>query len=1118
MSIQDLFTRRKVLTSQNLEDTALDIETGDYLKTVYQDKNLIEPDIDFSVLDNFCKYASAERYYKDAFERIQRSYPFDGSGKEKLEWQLSGSLFDQYIFDNIYPKTKGYASFELETAPLAYSYIHVKGVMNTGSLTNLKDNFNLSNVYDPDKGRWINLRHNGSVGNTVEFWLSASTTPAGVTSSCIFEVSNSENSSIRVEHDGTQENFWVTYQSGSAGVFRETLVAPSPTNDWNHYAFSFQNIDADLNIEMYVNGELTDTHLEASQAVSEVTGSLSMNIGTFASSGHANGHFTGSLDEFRFWKRRRTHEEIGRFWFTNVNGGSNTDDAYVDLGVYFKFNEGITNTTRDRVFLDYSGRTSHGYQIKYSPTSPEIMRVTGSQVPQEDFDPIIYSEHPDVVAAKELYEGEGRIYDERNSTNLFNNIPQYLLEDDGDEGELGKLLQTMGAHYDSMAILVKDLPRLKAVKYSENKPYPFADRLLTGRGFIAPEIFEDADELAQIYARDEDRLFEEKLHNIKNNIYTNISNNLVEIYKTKGTEQSFRNLMRCYGVDENLIKINYYANNQIIKLKDSYLDTTTKRSYLNFDDADHYNAAIQLATSISYPTSLSAVPGLQYKPFSVEFDIILSEGVPGLQYRTDYSPISSSVGGVVTTSHDLRLNIVRDMAGSNSGYFLLTGSLIGELRTDLIENLYSNQRWVVTAGVALKEQYAGEIGSLTPTYNAFMKGSNAIVDQESFSFEVTGPVSETDGNAITTEDKEVYAGATLTPITPANVTTDIKLGAVRFYEAELDLDVIRLHCQDPNNIGVKTPLLANNLERDGYGQDDLKFSWRFDLVDLPDGSGNFVVLDETENDSLILGQGVGWPSGATVSEVVFIPSGKQNSADNISPRSFIEIRQLDDMVQTQNTNPIKYYISFEKSMFSVISDEMLRWFGTIHEFHNLIGAPKNRYSFDYHDLSKLRELFFTKVQNTPDVERFVEFYKWADHSLSEMIMELVPASASGARIRNVIENHIFARNKYQNKLPTIEYKYSDPETTVARFQRLSLAPLSNVQTSNCNWWKSRWEKKDTVSEDFFDALQRTHYQKLKNSVVIVTVNEQSYTNSSGNNSVLDVSIPLDSIFDKEEEC
>lgn len=118
----------------------------------------------------------------------------------------------------------------------------------------------------------------------------------------------------------------------------------------------------------------------------------------------------------------------------------------------------------------------------------------------------------------------------------------------------------------------------------------------------------------------------------------------------------------------------------------------------------------------------------------------------------------------------------------------------------------------------------------------------------------------------------------------------------------------------------------------------------------------------------------------------------------------------------------------------------------------------------------------------------------------------------------MIENHIFARNKYQNKLPTIEYKYSDPETTVARFQRLSLAPLSNVQTSNCNWWKSRWEKKDTVSEDFFDALQRTHYQKLKNSVVIVTVNEQSYTNSSGNNSVLDVSIPLDSIFDKEEEC
>ncbi|HAI37433.1 MAG TPA: hypothetical protein DCM40_04480, partial [Maribacter sp.] len=64
---------------------------------------------------------------------------------------------------------------------------------------------------------------------------------------------------------------------------------------------------------------------------------------------------------------KRTSEEIGRNWFTNIYGGTNTDkqkysDRHpVDLGVYFKFNEGITGVTAtDSVVLDYSGRVSNG--------------------------------------------------------------------------------------------------------------------------------------------------------------------------------------------------------------------------------------------------------------------------------------------------------------------------------------------------------------------------------------------------------------------------------------------------------------------------------------------------------------------------------------------------------------------------------------------------------------------------------------------------------------------------------------------------------------------------------------------------------------------------------------
>ena len=39
-------------------------------------------------------------------------------------------------------------------------------------------------------------------------------------------------------------------------------------------------------------------------------------------------------------------------------------------------------------------------------------------------------------------------------------------------------------------------------------------------------------------------------------IYQNIYNSLPHIFKSKGTEKSFRNLIRCFGIDDELINMN----------------------------------------------------------------------------------------------------------------------------------------------------------------------------------------------------------------------------------------------------------------------------------------------------------------------------------------------------------------------------------------------------------------------------------------------------------------------------------------------------------------------------------------------------------------------------------
>ena len=83
------------------------------------------------------------------------------------------------------------------------------------------------------------------------------------------------------------------------------------------------------------------------------------------------------FDEFRFWKKARTAEEIGRHWHTQVGGGTNTDDAITDLGVYYKFNEGITLTSSiDSIVLDYSGRNTTGSWVGYYSGSVSYTHLT----------------------------------------------------------------------------------------------------------------------------------------------------------------------------------------------------------------------------------------------------------------------------------------------------------------------------------------------------------------------------------------------------------------------------------------------------------------------------------------------------------------------------------------------------------------------------------------------------------------------------------------------------------------------------------------------------------------------------------------------------------------------
>ena len=105
-------------------------------------------------------------------------------------------------------------------------------------------------------------------------------------------------------------------------------------------------------------------------------------------------------------------------------------------------------------------------------------------------------------------------------------------EDSETNEELLNLTQIMASYLDTLYSQTSHLFKIGDVSYASgsNKPFPYNERLLQSMGFEAPELFSNANLLSHFLQKDEKRQLEFKLHNIKNEIYKNIYNNLSFIY------------------------------------------------------------------------------------------------------------------------------------------------------------------------------------------------------------------------------------------------------------------------------------------------------------------------------------------------------------------------------------------------------------------------------------------------------------------------------------------------------------------------------------------------------------------------------------------------------------
>ncbi len=886
MAIQDLFQGKsgKILSNLSIDEIGNDVESGDFVKKSLEEKDKFVPYIDYSNPNNFAFFGLAEQYYSDSINHILATYPYDGSLKEKVDWNLSASNLDKYILEKEYPRTTGYINLGLNYGTILSSsndydlfgtgsYIGFRGGPHTASDgmigKNIFETFNYSNKYDPNTRRESNLEINGDTGFTFEFWIQKTNFISGSESSkqVIFDIWNSGTigdpsyGRFRVElHpgiSGENSKIFVCAQSGSFGLTNgsyTTLLGLGNglkllDNNWHQYSISVQNTGSQMIARLYTSGSLNDTIVTGS-SIGLVTGTMIGTVGALISSTSASfsqlgwGKLSGSLDELRYWKTRRNAKEIGRFWATQVGAGTNTDESNTSLGLYYKFNEGIVNTSSvnplDCKVLDYSGRISNGNWIGYITGS----RNTGSALELanatnfEFKDPIIYSGHPDILNLIVKKQEIGFDYDSTNNSNIYSSIPEWISKDDQDKGsgELKKLTQTMSSFLDNVFLQIEALPKLKSANYisSSLKPIPFVSRFLESMGMATPEIFTDAESLEILSGRDDYRQFDEKLSDIKNRIYQNIYNNLSYIYKSKGTEKSFRNVLRCFGIDEELIKINLYGDNVTYEFKDNFKYIAAPKKYVDFNNVDRfYGTVYQHTSSASSSRSYIAAPSnVVYHGNTYQCEVIFPkkfEKDSDLYFGTSFSTVSlfgahtaecSERTDKTWSSPDLgnfQIFAVKPKIESKDVYFVLSGtngSVLPVLSSSVFTNVYDNQKWNFNLRVKpITYPLAdGVTGSANNNFTIEFDGFNSELDFIKNSFSLTGSISSSAGVAFMTAPKRFYVGAHRTNFTGSVLNySDVKISSLRVWMKYLTDENIKMHSKDVQNFGTIQPYKNNSL-------------------------------------------------------------------------------------------------------------------------------------------------------------------------------------------------------------------------------------------------------------------------------------------------------------------
>lgn len=766
--------------------------------------------------------------------------------------------------------------------------------------------------------------------------------------------------------------------SGSLPTTKLSVSVDSYMSSSNHYSFVYDS--PNHTAKTYLNGNLI------ASSSTESYGSLSIfpsriKIGHESTFGN---FYSGSLDEFKFWTDDRSSfiaKNFNKTIFANPSGG---------LKVYYKFNEVESYGNK---IIDYSGNGLHAsFSGAYSLTSQRVSGTLGSWF-KDPGSPILDSANSRVVSFLETQQNSGSVFDQTNRNYIFNLVPSFFVDnEDSDQQKLFLLL--VARHYDRLKLYIEHLSNIHNINLNSENDTP--DRLMnlvaSNYGIDLGDVYDSTDPLQYYFGEEvlnSSGSLDSSIEEIKFRLKRNVLNNLIYIIKTKSTRESIEATLQSLGVDTDIVNINEYSlfSGGIETIRQPKVSECRVLNFNSQSTAQIHTGAFQLSGSNTF----------QLRVLFNTASVVLSSSIFTIDSGSVVYGLRSERENAVSTSGTLKLS------------FLDAGSVLRTLSSSLLP-LYNND-WV---NIALTRT-SGSAGS-TGVQGFYV--SQLDYDQSINSQSVSTGSSHFSPNTVS-----LYLGTSGSNYFSGNIH---EFRAWKNVKVTTNIDLIK-----------KWHFDYESLEVDNFNTDISNLLVHYKLNDFTGSTSNSGTLHD-------------FAHGLTSSYFGFSTSSDENFPGKFIPR-YVQSYSYDlnvnnnkirnrsegkKLTKSQQTLDIPF-VTVDVSPVVSLNKEIIKWFGNLEKFNDVIGSPINKYRSQIIELGQYRYNFFEqRVNSKIDFKAYIGLIKWLDSNFTYLLGQLIPLDMISSLSNYVIEPNVLEYNKISYGFP---YQISKQSSVISA--SVSMTPI-----------------------------------------------------------------------------